>query len=298
MTYKIRYHIMPWEIDLALLTYDRIAKSLPYINDNIILESCLNLSSYIINWGESKLPKEFFIEKYKDLEKILVGRLIHNSKIYNGDQLYGHLNLEKEAYDENVDGYINICPDIWFSEQALYYIIEASKQIPNKYFIITPQIAKLWDNTWDSLVNPIYHSVPYSQYTEQDIFNIAYNQATSTQEIALRPIQHSKYAGWFDLYSKSFYNDIAPVGDDWSGYGGWDLYSMTVADICKGRGLDYQQYILEGQTIYEHGKVDYTSFYKSHIVLNNIPSQKDIFRENTGRYIQERINYLLNNKII
>jgi hypothetical protein len=73
---------------------------------------------------------------------------------------------------------------------------------------------------------------------------------------------------------------------------------MTVADICKGRGLDYQQYVLEGQTIYEHGKIDYTSFYRSRIILNNIPSQKDIFRENTGHYIQERINYLLNNKTI
>jgi len=40
MIYKIRYHIMPWEIDLALLTYDRIAKSLPYIKDDIVLDSC------------------------------------------------------------------------------------------------------------------------------------------------------------------------------------------------------------------------------------------------------------------
>ena len=289
---------MPWEIDLALLTYNRIAKSLPYIKDNIILESRLNLSSYIINWDESKLSKDFFIDKYKDLEKVLDNRLIHNSKIYDGDQLYGHLNLEKEAIDNNVDGYINLCPDIWFSDQALYYLIEASKQIPNKYFVVTPQIARLWDSSWDSLVNPIYHTVPYNQYTEQDIFSIAYDQSISTQEIALRPIQYSKYAGWFDLYSKSFCNDIAPVESDWNGYGGWDLYSMTIADICKNRGLDYQQYVLEGQTIFEHGKVDYTSFYKNRIVLNNIPSQRDTFRENTGRYIQNRINYLTNNKII
>jgi hypothetical protein len=289
---------MPWEIDLALLTYDRIAKSLPYIKDDIVLDSCLNLSSYIINWDESKLSKEFFIDKYKDLEKILAKKITHNSKIYSGDQLYGHLDLEKESIDNNTDGYISICPDIWFSEQALYYLIEASKQIPNKYFTITPQIAKLWDSTWDPLVNPIYHDVPYNQYTEQDIFRIAFNQANSTQEVTLRPLQHSKYAGWFDLYNKSFYNDIAPVENDWSGYGGWDLYSMTVADICRSKGLDYQQYVLEGQTIYEHGKMDYTSFYKNHIILNDIPSQRENFREKTSQYISKRINYLINNKTI
>ncbi len=73
---------------------------------------------------------------------------------------------------------------------------------------------------------------------------------------------------------------------------------MTVADICRSKGLDYQQYVLEGQTIYEHGKMDYTSFYKNHIILNDIPSQRENFREKTSQYISKRINYLINNKTI
>jgi hypothetical protein len=36
-------------------------------DDNVTIETVLNLSSYAIDWEESKLPKEFFIEKYNQL---------------------------------------------------------------------------------------------------------------------------------------------------------------------------------------------------------------------------------------
>ena len=55
---------MPWEIDYALLSFTQLKKSKYYISDNIniTIDSVLNLSSYTINWNQSKLPKEFFIE--------------------------------------------------------------------------------------------------------------------------------------------------------------------------------------------------------------------------------------------
>jgi len=63
MNIKILIHFMPWEIDYALLTYIQLKKSKYHIpNDvNIVIETKLNLSSYIINWNKSKLPKDFFI---------------------------------------------------------------------------------------------------------------------------------------------------------------------------------------------------------------------------------------------
>ena len=51
MNIKITYHIMPWEIDYALLTFTQLKKSKYYIpNDvNITIDSVLNLSSFLIN---------------------------------------------------------------------------------------------------------------------------------------------------------------------------------------------------------------------------------------------------------
>ena len=64
---------MPWEIDYTLLTFQQLKKSKYYLPEdvNITINSALNLSSFLINWDESKLPKEYFIEKYKTLSILL-----------------------------------------------------------------------------------------------------------------------------------------------------------------------------------------------------------------------------------
>jgi hypothetical protein len=72
MNIKITYHIMPWEIDYALLTFIQLKKSKYHLSKdtNIIIDSVLNLSSYTVDWGQSKLPKEFFIEKYNQISSL------------------------------------------------------------------------------------------------------------------------------------------------------------------------------------------------------------------------------------
>ena len=153
---------MPWEIDYALLSFSQFKKSKYYFSneDNINIETVLNLSSYTIDWNNSKLPKEFFIEKYNQISNLLTD-YNHIKKIYDGDKIYGHLNLQKECISPEIDYYIAVCPDMYFSEHLLAYLIEGAKSVKNKYFVITPQISKLWDNSWDILVNPLYKNTPY-----------------------------------------------------------------------------------------------------------------------------------------
>lgn len=65
-------------------------------------------------------------------------------KIYNDNNLYGHLDFQKETIEPRIDGYIGTCNDIYFDDTLLYYMIESVKQIKNtKCFIITPQIYKM-----------------------------------------------------------------------------------------------------------------------------------------------------------
>ena len=75
---------MPWEIDYALLSFSQFKKSKYYFSneDNINIETVLNLSSYTIDWNNSKLPKEFFIEKYNQISNLLTD-YNHIKKIYN-----------------------------------------------------------------------------------------------------------------------------------------------------------------------------------------------------------------------
>ena len=296
MNIKIIYHIMPWEIDYAHLSFIQLKKSKYHLPENtdIQIETVLNLSSYILDWESSKLPKEFFIDKYNEISNLLID-YNHIKRIYDGDKLYGHLNLQKECISPEIDYYIGICPDMYFSEYLLAYMIEGAKSIKNKYFVITPQISKLWDNSWDVLVNPLYQNIPYETWFETDTFDIIHNDLNL--DIILTPINQSKYAGWFDLWNKDFYENLVPVWDEWEGYGSWDWYTLLVTEKYKQLGGDFQQYVLEGKTIFEYSigplKNGFSSYYKKYLSLKQILDQKELFKAKVPEYASQRIKQLI-----
>lgn len=308
MNIKIIYHIMPWEIDYALLTFTQLKKSKYYTSDedNITIDSVLNLSSYIIDWNKSKLPKDFFIEKYNQISNLLID-YTHNKKVYEGEELYGHLDLQKECISSEIDYYISICPDIYFDEYALTYLIESAKQIQNKYFVITPQISKVGDNDWDEITNPKYMSIPYDEYLKVDTFDIINDGKNSENGISLYPTQKSKWAGWFDLYNKALYEELCPSLDEWKGYGPWDLYSLIITNNVKQHGVDFQQYLLKGETIwmYPSGPLlgenidGFSKYYKDFLHLNKHKNnQRQIFESKLPEYLNKTLTQLREKNII
>jgi hypothetical protein len=301
MNIKLLSHIMPWDIDYMLLMFTQLKKSKYYLpkDVNVTIDIELNLTSYLYNWEESKLPKDYFIDKFNDLLLLLKDYKV-NTFIYEGDKKYGHLDHQKKIISPEVDYYIIICPDTYFSEYALSYIIEAAKQITNKYFVITPQISKVGDPDWDKIVNPRYQNIPYSDYLKTDVFDIRYDNKTTGQEIQIDTLSKSKFAGWFDLYSKAFYEELCPVQEDWQGYGPWDHYSMIISDFVKSYGVDFQQYLLQGETIWmypsgpllENEANGFTRYYRDRLKTNNIPNQRQEFESKMGEYINRGIENL------
>jgi hypothetical protein len=302
---KLFYLIMPWQIDFALLSYTQLKKSFHYLNKDIeiTIDTHLNLSNYIIDWDNSKLPKEFFIKKYNDLS-ILLKDYKHNSIIYDGDDNYGLLDMQKIAYGKEFDYYISICPDIYFSEYLLSYLIESVRLVKNKYFVITPEIYKMWDDTWDKITNKKYIDVPYDKWEDFDIFHLMKDINHSEDERFLETVDQSKWAIWFDIYNKDFYEKLCPIHDDWTGYGPWDYYSMLLSDFAKFNGVDFQQYVLRGETIldYSMGDLrnrDFTSYYKDFLSIKiGAKEQRSIFEAKLPEYINKGIEQLKEKNII
>jgi len=302
MNIKITYHIMPWEIDYALLTFTQLKKSKYYLPEgvNITIDSVLNLSSYLINWEESKLPKEYFIEKYNTLS-LLLKDYTHNSKIYTKDKLYGHLDLQRDCISSETDFYLSICPDMYFSEYLLSYLIQATQNIPNKYFVLTPQICRMWDESWEILTHPKFAIGPhYGWEKTTDIFDVDYYLHTSGEEVGVTPINQLKWAGWFELYSKEFYEDLVRVPEEWHGYGAWDYYGLNICNYAKNIGLDFQQYRLDGQITFEYSigplRTDeihgFSNYYKNLLVRKDISEQREEFNKNLPIFIEKKIKQL------
>ena len=298
---------MPWEIDNALLTFTQLKKSYFHLAEdvNVTIETVLNLSTKFIDWEESILPKEFFITKYNDVS-ILLSDYNHIKRVYEGDEVYGFLNLQKESISKEVDYYVGICPDIYFSEHLLSLLIESTRVIKNKYFVVTPQIYKKWDDTWDEITDKNYLNVPYSDWDKADIYKIIHEIELNQSEISVIPTDRSKWAWWFDLYNKEFYENLCPVPEDWNGYGPWDWYSILLSEKALNAGVDFRQYLLKGQTILDIStgflkEMSFSSYYTKFLTLmpDYSPSvQRKIFESKMLEHLQKGFNMLKEKKII
>jgi hypothetical protein len=300
-------HLMPWEIDNALLTFTQLKKSYFHLAEdvNVTIETVLNLSTKFIDWEESILPKEFFITKYNDVS-ILLSDYNHIKRVYEGDEVYGFLNLQKESISKEVDYYVGICPDIYFSEHLLSLLIESTRVIKNKYFVVTPQIYKKWDDTWDEITDKNYLNVPYSDWDKADIYKIIHEIELNQSEISVIPTDRSKWAWWFDLYNKEFYENLCPVPEDWNGYGPWDWYSILLSEKALNAGVDFRQYLLKGQTILDIStgflkEMSFSSYHTKFLTLipDYSPSvQRKSFESKMLEHLQKGFNMLKEKNII
>lgn len=307
MNIKIASFIMPWDIDYALLMAIQLKKSYYYLpkDVNFTIDIELNLTSYLYDWEKSEIPKEYFIDKFNTILLLLKDYKV-DSFIYEGKEKYGHLNHQKKFISPETDYYIVLCPDIYFSEYTLTYMVEAAKQITNKYFVITPQVHKVGDADWDRIVNPKYLDVPYEEYQKIDVFDIRYDNKNDNQEVGIKTISKSKFAGWCDLYNKAFYEELCAVQDEWEGYGPWDYYSILISDFVKSHGVDYQQYVLLGETIWmypsgsllENGFNGFTKYYRDRLVIKKIPNQRQEFESKLPEYIKKGIDKLKEKNIL
>jgi hypothetical protein len=303
MTIKIWQHLMPWELDYSLLHLLQLKKASQYLlpGDTIHFDIALNLSSYIIDWEKSKLPKQFFIDKFEVLCKQIDWTDKVRPYIYDEDKLWGHLDFQRDVTVEpNIDYYIVTCPDMWFHEHLLYYLIEYAKKIKSKYFMIAPETHKLWDKTWDELVNKNYKDIPYSEWNKSNIIDIQ-NTINKSDEPFLKKANNFKWAGWFDLYSKDFVEELIPTFEDWKGYGPIDFFSMIVSDIATQNGAIVEEYILQNQIVCEYHPnkegYNFSDYYKNLLVLNKIENQRQTIESKFPYYIEQWIQYAKTKKI-
>ena len=96
---------------------------------------------------------------------------------------------------------------------------------------------------------------------------------------------------------------MIPTLDEWKGYGPGDTYGMIISEYAKNKGVDFQQYVLENQVIFEYPvgllkQRNMTSVYRDMIVTNKIPNQRQLFENKFQEYINKGIQMLKEKNII
>jgi hypothetical protein len=247
---------------------------------HLILDITLPASDYLVDWEKSILKKDYFINRLKNFEKYYLGWCDEYS-LTTDDNVKGLLDWFSNTINKysDLDATIIIEPDVVFGPYTLGLYLESNLQAksisPN--YIIAAEYVKMWDTSWDIMVNSTYLNEPFNFRNTNDAIIDTYH-LKNNGEVSIKPLiyNNQKYfkfgGGWFTLYSKPLIDNIDfPI--ELEGYGGFDNYVM---EFCYNKPDLVTQYKIENLVITD--KHNHTEYYDNYICSLN--KKQDLYEKN------------------
>ena len=268
---------MPYEIDELENTLNQLRRASYYLsgNNEWELDVSLGLSDTLVNWDTSRIPKEYFADRFVNLAKSIdwcKGNFYVSSDDINGCVSQRRYSLNKHT---DADYFIWLDTDIIFDERTLSYLetsMDVAKNITS-YSIITPEIVRVWDNTWDCIVNEQFLNKPLDYQKTND----PYKDSGIKGEISIEsvnnvnsPQSRFKFAGgWMTCLSAELIRKIG-VPEGLGHYGYEDTFIMIVSELLtRSNTINIQQLKIKNLVVCENYKYRDNSFYKSFLSVND-----------------------------
>jgi hypothetical protein len=302
---RISVFLFPWEIDLFQDTVDRLKIASTMIDKSkydLILDVTLNTSIQAVDWQSSKIDEQFFINSFNKICEKAKYFFDVECGVDDTTAVFGCVDKRRESIKKsNDDEYIIwLDLDIFFPNHILYVITQALDAIADDYFILTPQIVKMWDSSWDILTNTQYmDNHPHQRKRPgNEIFNAEKVNFVEflNGNIQIKNIPQFKFAGgWFNVFSSKLLK-LINIPESFGSYGLEDTYILTVCNICQQLKYPVNQYILEnvivGEFLYEcHGmNFDFKSLLNINLPSKEIQLQQS--RQNFDIEIRNKITDL------
>jgi len=277
MNIVISIHIFPNELNRYSTTLDRLNRCFSGVSDNIVLYTTLNTSSAIIDWDKSTIDKADSIKRYDELnKKILCVKKIHN--VISTNKPYGVNDHRRETYKKfyAYDSIIYLDSDIVFSDQILKNYVNALNSFDhkNEWYVISPQTVRLWDTTWDCIVNERYIKHPINSHKRLNPDEVISSVASAPRTYEKSPIY--KFAGgWFTAHSPKLLNFVG-IPNSFGSYGPDDTFLMSCMNSIKRRGMSVVQYVVKNEIIIEDTTTDTTGLH----FLTNASQQRLLGQKN------------------
>jgi hypothetical protein len=287
---KISMFILPQEIDL----YENILIQLKKNQTSgVILEPWLCLSNTLTAWHLSKIPIEFFEKKFNGLTLLTDWCSEYRPHIvYDDDSVLGCVSQRRESSktDLDIDAHMWLDCDMIFPTNFLKTVfasIEAIKE-NTPYYIITPEFVKIWDDTWDILVNEYYRQDSHDTNVNIDIYTaVRYCEEHNPDKI-IEPINIFKFAGGWCTVISSKLLELCPIPEGLGHYGLEDTFITSACQFLKKyTNANPQQYVIRNLLVGENHRYRNDLHYTSLICP---VSKKDEFR----KVAQENFNRTIN----
>jgi len=242
--FRIVQYIQPWEIDDLTRQIEQHIKSSYYLpnNNEVIFDITMNMD--MVDWDNSKISSQYFIDKFNYLETQL--KQYFTVEFDLDKNIKGCTDKRRQTHHKIQDYIIWLDSDIYFSYLTLPYLISLTEHIQEDNFILSPEIIKYWDNSWDCIVHDKFLNEPHNHRDYFDLYEL--DTLVTNNKISLRKNNTIKFGGgWFNLIKSTVFDKI-PLADELGSYGPDDTY----LSIC-GQSI-IPQYILEGVVVSEIGK--------------------------------------------
>jgi len=261
MKVVISIFCLPYEIDDLENTLNQLKKASYYIDKKIdwCLDVTMCLADDMVDWNHSSIPKKFFEDK---LLKLLSTTDWCTKNIQTSTEIKGCVSQRRYSLKKHreADYFIWLDTDIIFDERTLFYLEQGMKGT-NKDFlnsIITPEIVRVWDNTWDCIVNEQFLDKPLDYQKTND----PYKDSGIKGDISIVPVLNSnspqsrfKFAGgWFTCISGKLLNRIG-VPDSFAHYGYEDTFLMVGSEkLVREQNEEIHQFKIKNLVVCENYK--------------------------------------------
>jgi hypothetical protein len=262
---------LPQEIDNLYTTLYNLKR-----NASVLPKDCqfgfditLCLSDELTRWDNS-LPKQYFEDKFNEtIEKLCDWAIPESIKIETGTDILGCVSQRRHSlkYLDKYDFTLWLDNDLFFNDYFLSYIHLSTTQLKQSntdYYVITPQITRQWDTTWDVLVNKELLSRDLNDNLVADVFKLS---LTPNEGVLLTPIDKFKGAGgWGTVISNPLLKLIG-IPESLGHYGLEDTYVLQCADMLGkiGKHARPQQFVLENVLVCENHKYGTNNYLNKHV---------------------------------
>jgi hypothetical protein len=286
------------EIDDLERMLGDLNKASKYINgENYELYLSISVDDYLVNWNESKLDKQYFIDRFNALKPLTewAGKSTFNIR----EDIMGCTSLRRIAHKECTDAthFIWLDTDICFDDRVLYYIEASIDRIAEtdnlQKYIISPECVKIWDSTWDCLVNENFLNKEEGYCRINNPFTDSGEVGDVTLETLLNNVPGQpkmKFGGgWFNCLSKPLLDRI-PLPESMGHYGPDDTFIMWASEKLNQNGEQMYQFKLKNYIVCENYIYRDRTHYDT--LIKRI-DRKDDFRNQANQSFQMEINKIV-----
>lgn len=196
-------------------------------------------------------PSTFAQDKFNTILPLLgwAGKV----EVITDKEVRGVVSMRRYALTKDWTHHIWLDNDIIFPKEILYYITESIKGLGEGDYILSPETVRLWDTTWDCLVNENFMDKPinycregHDPYTDSQIYG----------DVQLEEVRNNIYGqpnikfggGWFNTLSTSLLKKVG-IPQSFGHYGLEDTFIMWASSF-----IPMKQYKLKNIVVCE----DYT----------------------------------------